>query len=107
MKKLVMTFIVLSSLPAWAEKGSGNSLYKTFAVSASPFISSAITSTCTLANSCDPKIVAAKEDAAQFVASEGEFVGPQLLQAFETYRTLNPAGPDLSDLEIAIEILNY
>ena len=53
------------------------------------------------------EIVAAKQDADAFIASNGQIYGAYLAQAFESLRSANPAAALASDLEIAQAILAY
>ncbi|MDT9634451.1 DUF2388 domain-containing protein [Pseudomonas sp. JV449] len=54
----------------------------------------------------DTKIVAARNDAAAFVASDGVIRGASLEAAFERLRTQNEAGT-ASDIELAEAVLVY
>ena len=51
------------------------------------------------------EIVAAKEDAVAFVATEGNLRGVRLQRAFEVLRSQNP-GLSVSDMDLAYEILS-
>ena len=53
------------------------------------------------------KIVQAQDDAAYFVATEGEVKGAQLDEALSYLRQTNPELNNASDLEIAAAILEY
>ncbi len=58
------------------------------------------------AGQCSQKIIDAKEDAAIFVATEGELRSPQLLLAFDYLRS-NSALTKSSDQELAEAIIAY
>jgi len=54
----------------------------------------------------DPKVVAARNDAAAFVASDGAIRGASLEAAFEVLRAQNKAGT-AGDIELAEAVLVY
>jgi uncharacterized protein (TIGR02448 family) len=102
MKKIVMSLVILASATSASAMQVGGVAVATasFAISAATF------ATFARSNANHKLIVAAQDDAAMFVATQGQVRGVQLQEALQALRSENPAMSS-SDLEIAQGILNY
>ena len=106
--KTVLSFVLIilstSGHVAHAEGAGDNALVtSTVLLSAPSFVSSEASG---LFDNSRKIIIAAKEDAVAFVATEGSLRGVRLQQALRLIRTEMP-GLQASDLEIAREILTF
>ena len=105
MKTLTLTLALALSLPLTSQARSNSSIKNSALAISSPFVITGVLSVSSLCNyKCFHKVVAAREDAAFFVASGGEIRTAVLEEALAAVREVEP-DLEISDFELASLIL--
>ena len=114
MKKQMILVLILSSISLSLFAKGNEAILEASRITISPFAATALltgygsisvtASYCIASDDCRNKVVAAREDAAYFVASEGEVKTAALDEALAAIREVQPA-LDLSDIELAVLML--
>jgi len=116
-RKLITTFVLGFSYTLAAQAGDGRAVEPTFfgvivssslAVTLYPVTTTEDSqiSTRNSSNNNDQKIIDARNDAAAFVASNGDILGVELQAAFSALRATRPVTHE-DDMQLAVAILAY